>query len=282
MRNGIALALVAVLMCVACGAQEEKETEHYFKERTYETLREREARGDATEVADNALADEAMTMEDLSVTEDFARKTGGLFVRKNGKLYGVGKLPAETGERFGVGMWEKDGVKTIYFEDGYGVIAFGEIPVVTLGASDELVGYNMPSSGILVKPARLVGPTIRLAEFGTQYQFVDGIHMDQYGANGMMISKQVEQFGVKDKNGEVVDNYRNLVFGEEYTVGWFEGTNFIEYPVVADAEYYAIANSTMEWRNIGVELHTEGYGSYDCSDLSPGYYFYSGCMFKVE
>lgn len=71
-------------------------------------------------------------------------------------------------------------------------------------------------------------------------------------------------------DGTLVERNYGLNKGTEITASWYDGTDYKEYKVVADRVMY-IENETKTYELEG-ELHTEGYATYDFSNVEPGIY----------
>ncbi len=227
--------------------------------------------------------------EILKISEAEARERGGYYVRRDGELYIVNTFCRDDGIAGGFGnrgtMVPLDTnyhIGTYYRERGtYHYLSIGDVPMATLMPGDELISFGRDQIGDFFK-AELKGYTIPIItiRYGTaarHYLFVD---FDEEPI--MLADVYWDALEVCDSDGNIVEDYRNLPYGETYTVSWFEGTNYREFTLVSNCSYYnapgydkRITDDDAESYKLEAELHKESYASFDFSHIPAGLYEFS-------
>lgn len=211
----------------------------------------------------------------LEVSETFASEYGGAYLKRNGKLYSLTKIPIERAVKTGVGqrsIWDYSlAALLIQGIDNYYLTA-GEVPIFIISEGDELVSYKDSSIGFL--PAVFRGYSVRVLESVTTW----GIYCDpKTGPTEIRFTKRSE-FQVLNSEGQKEENIHDIEYGEDCFVTWFEGTTYKEYPMVADCEYYYAGppegEFLMNGTTIDGTLTKNGYATYDLSVLEPGAYIF--------
>ena len=208
----------------------------------------------------------------LEVSEDWARQHGGAYLRRGGTLYTLGsKIPSSTADVYGVGRFyssKEDG--NLYCGAGPDStrISMGDIPVITLKEDDEVITYNDTWVTLFVSDFSGYSPRIIDPEYGADALI---ILTGPYTSIGLDKTAE-DTFKVSDADGNLVKNYRDLAYGETYTVSWFEGTTYNELEITADCSYYKLTGSFKGDYTVSGELNKNGFATYDFSAIPAGLY----------
>ena len=227
--------------------------------------------------------------EILKVSEAEARRRGGYYVRRNGELYIVDTFCRDDGIAGGFGnrgtavpLDSNYYIGTYYRERGtYHYLSIGDVPIATLMPGDELLSFSSPFISNFYK-AELKSYTIPIliVEYGASERYHVFVDFDEEPI--ALVEKYWETFEIRDSSGNIIEDYRNLPYGEKYTVSWFEGTNYREFTLVSDCNYYnapgydkRITDDDAESYELEAELHKESYASFDFSHIPAGLYEFS-------
>lgn len=252
-------------------------------------------RGDEDERTEDLTPD--ATVEDvdpeelLKVSEAEARERGGYYIRRNGELYIVDVFYRSEGLAGGFGdRWvgptkKSDYIITTYYREmrTYYYISIGQVPIITLKSGDELVNFGVDHIGNFFK-AELRSYTIPIFIDNDRINMKRSILVDFDKEQIQLSNKSLETFEVRDENGEIVEDFRDLPYGKVYTVSWFEGVTYHEYKLVSNCNYYYSPGynysgdnyDEVEMYELPVELHKENYASFDFSHIPAGLYEFAG------
>ena len=116
-----------------------------------------------------------------------------------------------------------------------------------------------------------------VVESGSDYALFepgeDCLFLDKYKIDG---------FGVDDMDGNPVEDYFNLQYGEKYNAHWFEGTSYIEKEMFADCKVFELPSND-SYVAIEGTLTKNGYMEYDLSSLEPGIYYHrDGGLIEIQ
>lgn len=149
---------------------------------------------------------------------------------------------------------------------------FGEYsPEIIIKGTDEMIikGY----SGLVATPIIEMGYTIpyKLKVYNNTIHSklllgyaIGGYWEDFEEINGQDPSEFIPRLSANY-------NLFNASYGEEFSFGYYSGTEFVEDVCVADAFYFIIYDNSANIR-LPVTKTKEGYFTVDYSQLSPGYY----------
>ncbi len=200
-------------------------------------------------------------------TEATARENSQLCVLKgDGNFYTVESvLNDPTEEQLSVKRFELVSISNKYYVEqrdlmhlnwdfrNQTVISLIDADAITLESGDKLIKYDLGTPPSLkLYPAEQNGYTVAISGYDRQY-----------------VSDPI----LSDKDGNEVEDWYNLEYGAEYTVSWYEGTQYYEvvYPAISRVYQYS------EDKSEAVELEPiytkEGYVEYDTSNLEPGLYY---------
>jgi len=185
-------------------------------------------------------------------------------------IYAVDYVSPKADE-YGVGFAIKDEREIYYIdrrksEEGY-IIAIGDFEIPVLKEGDKFVVYStkMPGEQAFAK-TNFYGYGLPILDSESIYSLyepgVDGLFLDKYKIDG---------FGIEDMNGNPVEDYFNLQYGEKYKAHWFEGTSYIEKEMLANCKVYELPEKDM-FTVVEGTLTKNGYMEYDLSGLEPGIY----------
>lgn len=94
--------------------------------------------------------------------------------------------------------------------------------------------------------------------------------------------RDLSQINVVDKDGNSVEDIRNLKYSEEYNVFWYSGTQYTEVLLTANCSCYNIMENS-EGIDIAGRLTKNGYAIYDLSGVPAGFYRTpDGGVIKIE
>ena len=220
----------------------------------------------------------------LEISESWVRDQYLVCLYRDGRLYGLGNhISEENSKAFDMG-WRFygggiEGTPYPIFEsqtEGY-YTSMGDVPVPALNGSDEIRGYNVTS--IFLHPAEKVGDTLRLIEGHNSFPSADFVLLfDSLDADfPIKVYVDEQQFEVRDSQGTLVD-YHNLDYMGNYTVSWFEGTQYNEMQMVADSHCYYTDTPGFHYQymyEVDGELTKDGYATFDLSGIPAGLYVIS-------
>lgn len=192
-------------------------------------------------------------LEILRVPDDVIRKDGTYLFRDNNKLYTFG----------GKSYYNLKGKERDCF------IAVREVPVPVLGADDVVIGVSSSGSAeIRLTKVDLIGYTVPVIINDSADRRATTLD----DGTTFVVASDLSEINIVDKDGEVVEDVRNLKYGEEYTVFWYSGTQYTEVKMVANCCY----RETGEIVKIAGKVTKDGYATYDLSGVPVGLYTISG------
>lgn len=230
--------------------------------------------------------DDESRLAALIVDEADARNEKlGYYIIRDGKWYSLNKVPLETSQLYDFGVKHVDFISKFAMlyasENSNSYISMGQVPIMTLRPGDKFIGIGEKT--LRLTEVDFVGYTINLVSS------TEGIRSGEHFLHEDIWSEKIDlpgnDFEVRDWNDDIVENYRDLVFGEIYTVSWFDRTNYKEYRLLAENSFYKEPNNAREYELHG-ELSRESYALYDLSEVPAGTYrFWSqgfACIINIE
>lgn len=219
--------------------------------------------------------------EALIVTEEWAKKYASPCVIKDGKIYSVGNTispSSEVGDKYpNIGVLAVDPTdSSMRYQHKFGkdcLVTYGPVPTVHCEGDDLLVKYSDVSfaESITVRSVSFYGYTVGITETTDQLyiSIPDGVFMSYK-------LRDITKYGVTDLEGNEIEDYHSLEYGQKYLFYWYQGTQYNEFEMIADCSYYTISQDT--YKIIGT-LTKDGYAKYDYSNLEPGYYVFEASGF---
>lgn len=208
--------------------------------------------------------------QEMVVSDSFANTVPGAYVKRGDKLYSAGfAISLEASSKYGIGLQYND-VAMLYNSNKYGILAFGNVPVLELSDGDEMRTYGV--SSISLWKTELIGHSLWACE-ATELQDTTVVFVGQYYKDAVTLNGQEKQLTLEDVSGNVVSmsDVHDLVADQTYTLSWFTGTTYHEYKVPATGLYYKRPDQNATYRFEGT-LDKAGYATYDLSDVEPGIY----------
>lgn len=209
----------------------------------------------------------------LVVSEEFARNNAGFYIIRDGKWYSLNRLTRDTGIQYGFGKRDVYGGRDLglySIENRHDFLSMGPVPIMTLRPGDQLISFVETQTTL--SSVDFVGYTVKLV-----HNTNSGVNSDTYlfadlDSDKVVIPRSsLDTLEVCDANGNAVADYRNLSYGETYTISWFEGTNYHEIVMVADCSFYVPSGNPLYYDLKGT-LSKESYAYYDFSAVQPGIY----------
>lgn len=208
----------------------------------------------------------------LEVKEAFAKNAGGVYLRRNGKLYTLYKyVSEETSEKYNVG-WRKSVGWTncelyLYCEDSAETqLTFGDFDPPALMEGDEIISFG--NTGFRMRKYNFVGYSLPICNFPNKFAW---IFESFFGMPTELSQYTAKTLEVCDKNGTVQEDYHNLEYGETYTVSWYQGTDYHELKMDATCRCYQ-PNKQADYQSFDGTITKNGYATYDLSGVEPGLY----------
>ena len=301
MKRILSIIVLLSLLLVACGkdqpaaassrptvekipAEEMISAEEVVSVEEPEVVEEPEEIIPEPEVEESEITVSDDELECLEVIEEHAAKIGGLFLRRNGRLYTLNEGPMGIANLYDIGIMREDttppysGVLTkLYVQFSYANqswLSIGDVPLVSIAGNDELISYIDTKIDIYKVDNYGYGIPLVVRDSDDSELFIHHTDMPSIKID----LDHVKQFEIRDSDGEVVDlkDCYNMVYGQNYTISWFDGTTYNEYDLVADCHYYH--HNWEEETPVTLEgvLQKDGYALYDLSSLEPGLYMVRG------
>lgn len=153
-------------------------------------------------------------------------------------------------------------------EEGY-IIAIGDFEIPVLKEGDKFVVYSTKMVGEQAfAKTNFYGYGLPINDSESIYSLfepgVDCLFLDKYKIDG---------FGIEDMNGNSIEDYFNLQYGEKYNACWYEGTSYAEKKMFADCKVFELPSND-SYIAIEGTLTKNGYMEYDLSSLEPGLYYH--------
>ena len=208
------------------------------------------------------------TIDATQVTEEFARKTEGVYVRRAGKYYALYKIPEESSRRFQIGTKSAGASAATLYHYGTGglVMSVGDFPVMDFTPGDKLVGFF--EEPLRVYPAEFSGFSVPVVEhsFALPRAMVflpeGAVGLDRAGFG---------TFKVTDLSGERVFDWHDLGYQEWYKLSWTVDNTTREALVEAGCRCYQVDRDTAPTL-IGWTRAEDGTYVYDLHSLASGTY----------
>ena len=200
-------------------------------------------------------------LEPLLISESDARTAGGAYLLRGEKLYTLNSTNNAKGRRYEL-YWP------YFIGDSYALMSFEELCVPVFTTGDKIVMYS--SSGDLPElnlyEMNFHGYTIPVVDESAKYRIIEP------GGKGTPLRKdKINNFSITDSNGQAIEDISSLIYGEMYTVSWYEGTQYCEVNLVANCGNYTVLDR-YNYLTIEGALTKEGYMEFDISNVAPGLY----------
>lgn len=265
----VLILLLVVALCSACG-KPDVVTEDDASEEVEESVEIEEVEEIVEEEPEILGESEEDPLQILSTTWEMAEEYNGVFLQKGEKVYCLGTGFKKTP---GVKYWPGNvNYNDVHFyapcDNSYSWLSFGDIPLPLLEEGDRVIAYsNTTVPTLSLYPVEFMGfsPNIyTVSDVTTYYDMMSGEYTS-------MAKSDFEKASIIDSDRNEVENYRDLVQNQVYTMIWFEGTKNKEKEVIADSRYISIAGENPIYEIAG-EVTMEGFAIYDFSGIPAGIY----------
>ena len=171
------------------------------------------------------------------------------------------------------------------------IMSYGDISVLALEPSDAVVAFSDKEIPTL-KLTRIQFAGYSIGMSGNDYpggSWTDGwIWSSSSPSEKTLITPDAkEEMQIVDSSGQPVEDRYNLEFGKEYTISWYQGTEYTEIQAIADCSYYKPLKEEFTIYRFEESIEgvatKEGYATYDLSNLEPGLYYSSrGGILRIK
>jgi len=218
----------------------------------------------------------------LLTDEATAQENEGLFLVRDEKFYTLaGQFLQTEGVAYDDRYVRSDNCNHLYYRGKNGKVSCGQVPIPVIQEGDSIRSYSSSDVPELwVRKVESIYYTIPICEYNDGYAVI--------AKNDLNIWMLPESFELSDKNGNKCENYLDLVFGEEYTLSWNEGTKYSELIYTADCTFFKYDPYGKCAYIITGDLSKEGYVEYDLSGMEPGLYcvetnnLFSGGIIEIQ
>lgn len=275
------LAMVMLISFTACGGEPsmpamghsnggtmvEPTIQPATPETTMQPDKEEPASPDEEQLSDDPGSD---SMEGLLAVGTLLN---GAYLIRDEKIYSLNSSVNSNIANFHYGYVSLIGGSILYWgQAGQMMISFGDVPIPVLQESDKIVMYSdegdVPTLGL--RQVEFVGYTIPIT-VNNLYYYIYDLSIRTSDAMEGLKRRNINNFSVSDSEGTLIDDWRSgLEYGAEYTVSWFQGTQYNERTLVADSRYYENAND--ERITLEGTLTRDGYVEFNLSELPAGLY----------
>ena len=226
------------------------------------------------------MVDESRVLEESS----------SFFIRRDDHLYTLSYriLSTTSGVDYsGIGKAVYSGTAprefySFVYEDNCFYVSYGDVPVPTLEENDLIVGYAATGGvpNMFLQKINFYGYGLCIYEI----QNAVVIWTSNSSETIQIFRGNIDNIHVLDKDGNEVDDYRNLTRGDPYSIVWYEGTQYNEIQTCADCCWYDFGDNKPGEHEYVIEgeLTTDGYATYDLSSIPPGIYFIDNYLGLIE
>lgn len=273
------LAMVMVLLLAACGGNNTPAVQGNGvaptgNGSTIETMQPSVTEPSVTESNPTETPEKKFNpMEGLLAARSVVAQSDGAYLIRDGKMYSLNSWVDNNVAQLYYGFFSLQGGSVLYTTQAKTfMISYGDVPVPVLQDLDKIVMYSdkgdVPT--LTLRQVEFIGYTISVYEDDVTYYVFD-LALHSPAAMEQIKKRNINNFTVTDEEGSLLDDWRfGLEYGAEYTVSWFQGTQYNERKIVADSKCYRSVNE--ERIKLEGNLTREGYVEFDLSGIPAGLY----------
>ena len=204
----------------------------------------------------------------------------GLCLFRNEKLYRLyGEISVDKKKEYQMGYMDYhiDGNSaSVYFNpqksDYNYYISFGGFPLIEIESFDSIRGYG--KTKINLQKAEFISYALTIDEslsIFSECPIVEIYYNDADAIETHCVKVEKDNISIKDKSGNLIADYYDLPYNEQYVASWYEGTTYKELTLTANNPCYKIKGDIVN--SIEGTLTKNGYATFDFSNVSPGLYY---------
>ncbi len=222
----------------------------------------------------------------LATDESYAKRFAGFYIRRDNELSIVDRFSWERGltGNFGdrqYGSGGNAGIEIYVEEMGY-YVSLGDVPMASLKYSDDLISFG--ATVATLTEAEFRGYTIPIVSHKIGAWDIERRVYANFDDGPIKLSKSAwDSLEVVGEDGRLIEDIRDIPYGEVCTVGWFEGVQYNEIRMTANCRYFEIIEEGARY-DLDYTLSKESYASFDFSDVPAGTYLLTGgrtCFIEV-